>query len=190
MPSFGNLMWIVQVVFWGVVLVVVLILGWRNREKILESLRKFLEELKAFWARLFGLKRAKKTNPSDTDSETKPLRRPPVPFSRFSDPFRNGQSEQMSLTRLVRYSFDALEAWARERGIERLEDQTPHEFVLELVALDRNLARKARQVADFYCTIAFAREQLDESAVRMELQKFWSELHAPIPELPDSVQTA
>ncbi len=50
------------------------------------------------------------------------------PFEAFSNPFMDGRAERMSLPLLVRYTFAALEAWARERQFGRQKGETALEM--------------------------------------------------------------
>src|SRR5262249_11897045 len=70
-----------------------------------------LEAWRKFWAGLFG---GKKEEASAGDEKERDSFTPETPFSSYSNPFDSGLAEQMSLRQLVRYSFAALEAWARE----------------------------------------------------------------------------
>ena len=49
-------------------------------------------------------------------------------FLDYSDPFASGLAGRMTMQELVRYSFEGLEAWARDNGCPRGEDETPLEF--------------------------------------------------------------
>ncbi|MFM9115883.1 MAG: DUF4129 domain-containing protein [Planctomycetota bacterium] len=77
----------------------------------------------------------------------------------------------------MRYSFAALEAWARERGQPRGDEQTPLEFAQQLTEREPRLAREALSVADLYCQLAYAGGKLPATAVT-ELQRLWQLLRA------------
>ena len=62
---------------------------------------------------------------------------PPRPFVTFRDPFATGEADGMSPAELVRYSFDAMNAWAFERGHGRRPGETPLEFAERLGHLEQ-----------------------------------------------------
>jgi hypothetical protein len=62
----------------------------------------------------------------------------------------------MSWAELVRYTFQALEAFGRERGCPRADGQTPHEFALALGRVHPALSRLAGTLADWYGQLAYA----------------------------------
>src|SRR5262249_29997306 len=53
---------------------------------------------------------------------------PPRPFASYSNPFRDGSADRLGPEKLVRYAFEALQAWAWERHLGRRPDETPLEF--------------------------------------------------------------
>lgn len=171
-PTAGNIAWFVQLIFWIVVGVVLVVLAVKYRQQLWESFLKFLEDLKNFWANLFG-KKKRQSKSEKAQSISGESRRPARAFASFADPYASGNAQVMTVHDLVLYSFEALQAWARERGCARSEDQTPHEFALELLQVDKSIARQAKKLADFYCTIAFADEQLNEKSVRTEVSELW-----------------
>ena len=71
-------------------------------------------------------------------------------FADFADPFATGTASRYSAAQLVQYSFEALEAWAREHGCPRQPDQTAYEFAQHLAAHRQNLEQGARQLAALY----------------------------------------
>src|SRR5439155_5647819 len=107
------LKWIVFAVI-AVLVVVALLrggLGWLAN--FTDWARRLLEAWRRFWASLFGGSR--KTSQEGEEEEVGEPTERSVPFSAFANPFENGRAERMTPRQLVRYSFEALEAWARER---------------------------------------------------------------------------
>ena len=135
---------------------VIAILGyllWRYWAQVLDAIKNFVRSLQEFWARLFGGTR----DAAELDSaEATAAVAPPRPFADYADPFATGEAERWSREELLRYSFQAFEAWARERGCPRSPEQTPSEFAHSVAGRERRLAREVLQVADLYNVSAYA----------------------------------
>ena len=84
-------------------------------------------------------------------------------------------ADRCSADELVRYSFAALEAWAREHGWARGPEQTPHEFAHDLGTRVQSLSQDVRRLADLYCRVAYARESVASKSVA-PLKQLWQEL--------------
>jgi len=174
MPSFslsfaGILKWL----FYLAVIAGVAYWAWRSWPALVEALKDFLEAWRAFWARLFGGKPgAKEAAPGESAGEVKPA---PRPFADYADPFAAGWAERWSPDELVRYSFAALEAWAREHGCPRGPEQTPYEFAEGLADRAKHLGRHCRKMADLYSRAAYAPGTLPATSVA-PLRDFWQHL--------------
>jgi hypothetical protein len=73
---------------------------------------------------------------------------------------------------LVRYTFEAFEAWARERGFQRRPDQSPLELIRQAVPQHSPLLAEARQFARLYNEVAYAPGSVSNAAVE-NLNQFW-----------------
>jgi hypothetical protein len=136
--------------------------------------RGLLDALQGLWEALFAW-----LGPAAAPSESEEpalLERRQVPFAAFRDPFMDGSSARQSPEELVRYSFHALEAWAREQDLGRQADDTPLEFA-DRVALNvpDTLAADCRRVATLYARAAYARGPLPASCEAL-LRQFWRHL--------------
>ena len=82
---------------------------------------------------------------------------------------------------LVVYTFEALQAWAREHGMERDPDQTPLEFAGTLSRRFPELAAPVAQAGQLYAQVAYASATPSRKQVG-ELQSLWRALarHAPV----------
>ncbi|MFG0254151.1 MAG: DUF4129 domain-containing protein [Rhodopirellula sp. JB053] len=74
------------------------------------------------------------------------------PFSSFKNPVGNTDPGQV-----VVVTFQALEAWGREQGVTRNDDETPSEYTRRLVAEFPNLRQSAIQVVDAYNRVVYGR---------------------------------
>ena len=77
-------------------------------------------------ARLFG--RGASAVEAAEEKSTQARRRERT-FAEFRDPFATGDFRRLPPEELVRYTFEAFEAWARDAGHPRSPDQTPTELV-------------------------------------------------------------
>ncbi len=136
--------------------------------------RGLLNALQGLWQTLFGWL-GPAAAPSEPEESDQPERRR-VPFAAFRDPFLDGSGGRQSPEELVRYSFHALEAWAREQDLGRQADDTPLEFA-DRVALNvpDPLAADCRRLAALYARAAYARGPLPASCEAM-LRQFWRHL--------------
>ena len=97
-----------------------------------------------------------------------------VPFSAFPNPFAGGPSG-MAAPELVKYTFAALQAWARERDLGRREDETAMEFLRRVAEEVPALETEAHELAELHALAEYAREKLPaNTAAVMEL--FWQQL--------------
>lgn len=142
----------------------------KYRQQVMAFLRQLLEELKNLLNGLFGRRRAEADEA--TDAEPAPA---PRPFSAFKDPFVTGAASGASPEQLVRYSFDALQAWAFERGAPRRLDATPFEFSQQLADQAPQIAAEARELAQLYSQITYARGTLTPQCLPT-LRRLWEQL--------------
>lgn len=161
--------------FYGVLIAIAGFWLWRSWEKVVAALRGLVEQWRALWERLFGSQRKK----ADDTVAAEEARREslPRPFSAFVDPFAAGIAGRWAPDELVRYSFEALEAWAQERGWPREPEQTPHEFAKQVGAHAGSLSRDARRLADLYCQVAYAPGTLP-AANANQLRRLWRQLES------------
>jgi hypothetical protein len=148
-------------------------LAWRYRRELLEMLRTAWQQFLELWHNLFGgWSRRKKVEVVEAVVK-KPSRR----FADFTDPFAAGVAERYPPGEIVRYTFEALEAWANDHGCPRQPDQTPHEFTRSLAVQISALKDPTRRLADLYCQVAYAPDTLPIHRVR-RLSHLWQALRA------------
>ena len=156
-------------IFYGVLFLLVIFAVWRNRYELLSAISNFGQWLMDFWHNLFGGKVSEDDEADEETSSKKPTRRP---FADFIDPFASGMADRYSQAELVRYTFEAVEAWAREHGQPREADQTPHEFARRLALNFSSLGEDARQLADLYAQAAYSPVTLPAASV-VRLSHLW-----------------
>jgi hypothetical protein len=94
---------------------------------------------------------------TDADSPAVASSQTPVsssrPFSSFVNPIGKADAGQV-----VVITFQALEAWGREQGCERANDETPNEYMRRLVTQFPPLKQSALRVVDAYNRVAYGRD--------------------------------
>ena len=177
MQFLNSILPFIQYLFYAAVLGFGLYYAWRHRTKLLAALQHLLAGLSDFWNSLFGRKPTK-AKASEKGTETLP----PRPFTAFDDPFASGKAAHLSAEQLVRYSFAALEAWARENTCERPPDQTPHEFARNIGSRYASLRQPTVHLANLYCEAAYAPGRLRLSTTQ-PLEELWQILRGAGQEL-------
>jgi hypothetical protein len=149
---------------------------WTKRVEVLAALRDFRQALADLWNRLFG----QKPSPAEVVAAEEATKAPAVRhFTDFTDPFAKGVAGRYPPEELVRYTFEALEAWARDNGHPRLPDQTPHEFARSIGVAPSPLSDNARYLAELYCQVAYAPGTLPPASVS-RLSRLWQEMRAAV----------
>ena len=156
--------------FYTVLAVVAAYFAWRYRKEILAAWRKFLDELRALWNRLFG--RQAQAAQAAAAVPPKPVHKK---FAEFADPFASGHAARLTPVELVRYTFEAVEAWGRDHDCPREPQQTPHEFAERLAGRQASLAQDAGILAEMYCRAAYASGTLPAASLQ-QLRQMWQAL--------------
>jgi len=166
----GNLSGVAKLLKWLLVIAAVGFFVWQFGPE----LRRMLEGLLAWLRGLFGGGAAEDGDEPEIPAAAV-LRK--LSFAQFSDPFLSGLSDRAGPDQLVAYTFAALEAWGREAGLERTDDQTPLEFSEALAAKFPQLEPAAAQTAEFYTFLAYGRGRLTPQ-VRGPLETLWQSLRS------------
>jgi hypothetical protein len=144
---------------------------YKNRTSLLQAVNEMWHGFWEWLSNLFsGTSDETVTEVTDTIEAT--VERP-QPFETFNNPFEG--TLKMSPREVIHYSFQALEAWAYEKGIERREDQTPNEFTREVAHNAQTIGTNIEQLGKLYSQEAYAPNSVASSHLA-ELQRFWSVL--------------
>jgi hypothetical protein len=169
-------------VVFGIVGIVVLVVLLRAVLTFLANFtgwaQSLLDFFRNFWANLFGGPRRTKAAAEDADEEG-PAAVPERPFSSFSNPFADGSAGRRSTRELLRYTFAAVQAWARERGLGRLPGETALEFVQRLSGDVPALEDELRRLVMLYGRSEYARGGLPANALDA-VRQFWDRLEAVV----------
>jgi hypothetical protein len=170
----SALKWII----FGILAVVVVLYIFRHGLRYLANFtswaRRLLAALDALWKRLFGWWGTSAKSPH-LEAESRSFETPPRPFSSFTNPFRDGTSGHQSAQQLVRYTFEALEAWGSENELSRKPEETPLEFAHRIGDATPGLDSDVKQLGNLYVRAAYARGKLPTDALTI-LQQFWDRL--------------
>ncbi|MBI3861773.1 MAG: DUF4129 domain-containing protein [Planctomycetia bacterium] len=144
---------------------------------VLRHWGSFVATLMKLWNELLSLlglgPRAERGNGSEI---AEPAPAPQRPFAAFNDPFLTGDARRMSPAQLVRYTFDALEAWSREQGLPRPPEQTPLEFAAELGRRIPAASKDVSQTAQIYVQVAYARGNPSRDSLEV-LERLWRRMN-------------
>ncbi len=174
------LKWIVFAVLAVVAIVFILRGGLRYLANFSEWAKRLLAALRRFWESLFGGRHGE-TSPKHGDAE--PHRAARRPFQAFSNPFLDGRANGMLPADLVRYSFEALEAWAQECDLGRGAEETPIEFANRLADVAPGLELETKRLGVLYARVLYARGALPPDW-RTAAEKFWEQLEAAPRRIP------
>lgn len=101
--------------------------------------------------------------------------RPKRPFAAYPNPFVTNQAARMTPAQLTTYTFDALQAWANDRGYGRRPDQTPGEFGQALAGHAPELSDELLGTVRLYHRVAYATDPPASDSIDV-LQRLWAGL--------------
>jgi len=170
----GWLFWLAR---WAVLLALIvaaILFFLRDPQRALGWVGRWLAAVAAMWRdlmrRLTGRSRDRAVEVVDPLQTLRPFSSYPNPFGE-SSPVGNRPED------LVRYSFEALEAWSAERDVERPNQQTSAEFCGQLARRYPELAAEVRQLGAAYALVAYGEGRLDKSSIE-SLRSLWTKLSA------------
>lgn len=176
MGRFGTILkWIVFALVAAVVVFYLFKQGLTWLANFTHWARALLNALKAWWAALFGGSDRQGAAVAEADFESEaPWERP---FAEFENPFVTGLASRLTPNQVVRYSFEALQAWAREHDLGRKPQETALEFVARVGEEIPSLEAESRGLAGLFGRVAYARANLKAGSLE-PVQRFWQRLEA------------
>jgi hypothetical protein len=168
------LKWIVFAVIAVLVVLAVARSGLGFLSNFADWAKRLLAAWNNFWASLFGGSGKESAGEEGTlvSAAAKPR---VVPFSSFSNPFASGKAAKTPAREVVRYTFLALEAWARQHDLARRDDETALEFVARLGDEVPSLEGEANKLAQLHARAEYARDKLPANTLEV-LRAFWEQL--------------
>jgi hypothetical protein len=178
-PSLSGLAGVLKLVFYTVVAILAAVFLWRNRHALAQAVRDILRQLRELLARLFGGRRTASAASEEQAAQAAVRHRT---FAEFRDPFRTGDHRRLAPEELVRYTFEAFEAWARDTGHPRSPDQTPAELVHWAIEPETPLFEQANRMTRLYSEAAYAPGRISPAAAE-SLRELWALMQANTNEL-------
>ncbi len=170
----GNLL---KLLFLAALVVVAGYFAWKHRAELCQGIAHLWRDWLNLWASLVG--RRPSVDHAAAEAAAEEPAAPPLPsFASYRNPFAAGLAGRCAVEELVRYSFEALEAWGREHGCAREEDQTPLEYAQRLARQHARIGPETQVLADLYCRVAYGHEQL-AARRRDDLRRLWQQLQIP-----------
>jgi hypothetical protein len=144
----------------------------RARHLLLEMLRACFAAIRDFFRRLLDLVPAKK--PVRTAGPEAPRLRK-RPLTEFKNPFFADKDHARPPLEIILYTYDALQAWTQEQGMEPRPEQTPREFCRQAVEKLPELATPLRHLSFLYGYAAYG-EHLPAECNLEPLKEIWRRL--------------
>ncbi len=160
----------VKWILYGLLAAVVIYVVFRHWARFIEMLLNLWNELLS----LFGF--GSRPEIAGGSAAAERSAEPPPPFASFNDPFLDGTARRMALAQLVRYTFEALEAWSREQGLPRPPEQTPLEFAAELGRQIPKASKDISETAQIYVQVAYARGNPSRDSLDV-LERMWRRMN-------------
>jgi hypothetical protein len=175
LASVGTVLkWIVFAVLILAVVFLLLKEGLKFLANFTDWARNLLNALQNLWADLFK-GRTRGAGEENDDDEAAEIAAPTRPFASYGNPFRDGRGEHLPIKEVVRYSFAALQAWARERNMERQPEETPLEFAKRLGDEFPALEEEVRRFTTLYVRAAYDYSPLPGNAPEV-VRQLWKGL--------------
>jgi hypothetical protein len=185
--AFSSIGGILKMALYAILAVVVLLLVWRYRQDIVNAVADILRALRELLARLFGGRTL--ATFSASEEKTTAAHERQRSFAEFRDPFVAGNERRMPPEELVRYTFEAFEAWCRDGGCPRSPDQTPAELVRDAVPPKTELFDEARRMVRLYSEVAYAAGTVTRESAD-GLRELWRLMRAHARPLPEPATIA
>jgi hypothetical protein len=128
--------------------------GWlfRCRYLLLEIARSLITAIVDFFRKLLDLVPARKpVKPGEAALPRPKLR----PLAQYTNPFYAGEKHMRPPAEIIIYTYDFVQAWAREQGYEPHPEQTAREFCQEMAARSPELADAYRHLSFLYAHAAY-----------------------------------
>jgi hypothetical protein len=175
LASIGTVLkWIVFAVLILAVLFLLLREGLKFLANFTDWAKNLLNALQNLWANLFN-RRVKEATGEQGDNEPEERAAPMRSFASYGNPFLDGRGDRLPIKEVVRYTFAALQAWARERNMERRLEETPLEFAKRLGEEFPTLEEEVRRFTTLYARAAYDYSPLPGNSPEV-VRQLWKQL--------------
>lgn len=137
--------------------------------------RRWLDAWHRFWANLFARRPAEERS-GEGEGEARESRPRFRTFAEYANPFANGSAARMSPRELVLYTFEAVEAWAREHDLAREPGETALEFSSRLGNEVPGLEEDLRKLSALLGRAVYARGGKLPANTQELVRAFWERL--------------
>jgi len=159
----------------ALLVIAAVVMGWwlfRCRHLLLEMARSLTAAIRDFFRKLLDMMPARRPARRDEPAPPRPRLRP---LSEYQNPFYAGKEHGRPPAEIILYTYDAVQAWAREQGMEPHPEQTAREFCREMAARAPELAAPYRQLAFLYAHAAYG-TRLPADFDLEPLKELWRQL--------------
>jgi hypothetical protein len=139
---------------------------------IAEMFRAFIVAVRDFFRKLFSFRWHKSVPAVEEVPSPAPVLEP---FASYRNPFITGKDQSWPPERLLLYTYEAVQAWAKEQGIEIKPEQTPREFCFRLSELFPEVGSELEQFSFYYSHAAFAKGLPDDFETE-SIRRLWQYL--------------
>ena len=175
LASIGTVLkWIIFAAIALAVVFVLLTKGLKFLANFTDWAKNLLNALQNLWASLFA-GRVRKATEENGDDEPAERAAPMRSFASYDNPFRDGRGDRLPIKEVVRYTFTALQAWARERHMERQREETPLEFAKRLGEEFPALEEEVRRFTTLYARAAYDYSPLPGNSLEV-VKQLWKSL--------------
>ena len=151
LTSLGRLLGgLLKLLLYLALISIVVLYLWKNRDELIK-----------WWNQWF------QTNSPDANLQapTRATEKPKEAFRRF-DSYRNPIQQGIAPAKVVIITFQAFEAWSREKGLGRHQEETPAEFVRRFVKQYPEHGPVASKLVDSYQRLAYGRMKVHEDDIK------------------------
>jgi Domain of unknown function (DUF4129) len=127
--------------------------------------------IQQWWQNLFH-REGSSQNVTNGSTEVTQSAIPPRPFHSFTNPFQNASDPRQALLT----TFAALEAFAREQGVARKNDETPSEFLQRMRSRLPDLAAGSAMVVDAYNRLLYGGIQRPTAGDLRAAEALWQKM--------------
>lgn len=171
----GSIGAVLKLLLYAALAIGIAYFAWRRWPAIVQAFKEIMQMLRDMIARLLSGKPSGMVAADDEAATAAAI--PRRTFAEFTDPFLSGRDRKASPVELVRYTFEAFEAWSGDRGQPRSPDQTPQEFLRLAAPPASPLHEEARRMVRLYSEAAYASGNVSrESAAG--LRQLWHLMQA------------
>ncbi|HZM04869.1 MAG TPA: DUF4129 domain-containing protein, partial [Candidatus Saccharimonadales bacterium] len=153
--------------------------GWiiRRWRLLMEMLRSLWAALAEFWRKLLAFGEGRKVPKRVAPEVARPRYRS---FSQYKNPFFTGQEEAWPPEQILIYTYEALQVWAKEQGVEAHPTHTAREFCRELGEQCPQVEGSLGPLAYLYAHAAYGR-QLPAGSDLEPIKELWRQMAVPPP---------